>query len=753
MKRRALAGISALSLVIAAGSVEVAGEGVAAAQTVDPVVRQQVIPNLRRRPAYTHPVVVSEVSAKLNVTSQVSTTVIEMTLTNPGPVAQEAEVLLPVPGDAAVRSLQYDGVGPEPTAQVLRKEEARRIYEDIVRSMKDPAIMEFAGSNLIRTSAFPIPPGKSQKVTITYEQAVTADLNRVDLMIPRGESQALPVAWKISGVVRADVPISTLYSPSHQIVTERISDREFSFRVVKNEAEDRGTFRLSYIQQPANPHEPSFTVFTYPDDQSGGGYFMILGGLPAPSGDRPSKPREVTVVIDRSGSMRNEKIAQAKEAALQVVAGLKPTDRFNVIDYSDSVSSLAGAPIAADADAVKRATAYITAIEANGGTNIQDALLEALRPPASGEHLPVVLFLTDGLPTVGERNEANIRSAAARANLGARRIFGFGVGFDVNVPLLSTLSESSRGASTFVLPGEDVEVKVGQVYRRLAGPVLSSPTLKHAGLVDGPAPTTDVMPRVLGDVFEGDQVLIFGRYRGDGKVILSLGGEFLGRETAFQISFDPKEASSRNGFVARLWAERKVTSMVDEIRQAGAEGISMEDPRIKELVDEIVRISTRFGILTEYTAFLATESAEFKDADRDGVIDLAKAATSVNLRELAVESRSGEAAVRQQMDYATKQSAAQVANNAMYFGAGVAEVQVRTVQYSADRTFFLRNNRWVDSLALAKEGEKPDREVTVGSAEYMELAALLAGQGRGANLAFDGEVLLQVGTERVLVKP
>jgi hypothetical protein len=132
---------------------------------------------------------------------------------------------------------------------------------------------------------------------------------------------------------------------------------------------------------------------------------------------------------------------------------------------------------------------------------------------------------------------------------------------------------------------------------------------------------------------------------------------------------------------------------------------------------------------------------------------MAKAATSANLRELAVEARSGEAAVRQQMDYATKQSAAQVGNNAMYFGAGVAEVQVRLVQYSADRTFFLRNNRWVDSLALAKEGEKPDREVTVGSAEYMALAALLAGQGRGANLAFDGEVLLQVGAERVLVKP
>ncbi|MFZ4576466.1 MAG: VWA domain-containing protein, partial [Phycisphaerales bacterium] len=468
-------------------------------------------------------------------------------------------------------------------------------------------------------------------------------------------------------------------------------------------------------------------------------------------GSRPTKPREIVLVLDRSGSMRNEKIKQAKEAALQVVAGLKPADRFNIIDYSDSISSLAPGPIAADEAAVKRATAYITAIEANGGTNIHDALLEALRPPASDGHFPVVLFLTDGLPTVGERNEVKIRRDAAAANTGARRIFTFGVGLDVNAPLLSTLASETRGANTFVLPGEDVEVKVGQVYRRLAGPVLAGPSLKVASSVDGPQPITDQMPKLLSDVFEGDQVLLFGRYRGDSKVILSLSGEYFGKATSFQVSFDPKEASVRNSFVPRLWAERKVTSMVDEIRQAGAEGIQMTDPRIKELVDEIVRLSTRFGILTEYTAFLATESREFKDADRDGLIDLAPAAAATNLEERAVNLRAGAGGARQQLDMQTKQNSTRV-TGALYVNERMETERVASVQYRGDRTFFFRNARWVDSRALATENDKPDREITLGSPEYMALGAQLAAEGRQSALSFDEDVLIIVGKERILIK-
>ncbi|MFZ4575925.1 MAG: VIT domain-containing protein, partial [Phycisphaerales bacterium] len=274
MKRSNTTRVTALSLSLAAGTLLWNAE-TSVAQIGEPRPTQVIFPHLQPRRPYQAAVTVSEVKAHVVIANQVSTTTIEMTLTNPASYPQEAEVLLPVPDGAAVRALQYDGTGPEPTAQVLRKEDARRIYEDIVRSMKDPAIMEYAGSNAIKTSAFPIPAGKSQKLTITYEQALRADANRVDFAIPRSESGTASGAWKITGLIKGDVPVSTIYSPSHELVTERVSDREVSFRVVKNESDDRGTFLLSYITQPANQNEPSFTVFTYPDEN--GGYFMILG--------------------------------------------------------------------------------------------------------------------------------------------------------------------------------------------------------------------------------------------------------------------------------------------------------------------------------------------------------------------------------------------------------------------------------------------------------------------------------------------
>lgn len=716
---------------------------------------QSILPNLAPRHwGYSQPVEVSGVTATIDISRQIATTVLEITLRNPASFAQEAQVLLPVPEGVVVRSLSYDGVGTDVGASVLRKDEARRIYEDIVRSMKDPALVEFVGTSLVKTSAFPIPAGASQKVQLTLEQVLTSDAGRIDYTLLRSESLALASNWNISGTIRSDLPISTLYSPTHDISHERSSQGEIRFRVqnTAGNAADKGSVRVSYLVQPQQTSEPSFTVFTCPGDTPDTGYFMVLGGLPATrTDDQVTKPREITMVIDRSGSMRNEKIAQAKDAARQILAGLQPGEFFNIIDYSDSVSSFAPQPIAVDQTALDRAAKYITSIEANGGTNIHQALLEATQPAAAASHLPIILFLTDGLPTVGERDEVKIRDAVKASNDEGRRIFPFGVGFDVNVPLLTKLADSSRGAPTFVLPNENVETKVSQVYRRLKGPVLASPVLTAADPAsDGRV--AELMPRIMGDVFDGDQIIVMGTYRATSKVTLALSGEFFGKQLTSQISFDPRQASYTNSFVPRLWAERKVTSLIDEIRQAGAEGLNTSDPRVKELVDEIVRLSTKYGILTEYTSFLATEKEKFRDADRDGVIDEAAARATTNLKDNAVQQRWGAAAVRQQMDLQAKQSGLQAASNAYYMNEKLEREEVTNVLYFGDRAFFLRDNRWIDSRLLADEDAKPDQEIVFGSAEYFELAATLAAKGRQNALTFDKDAVILVDQKRVLIR-
>jgi Ca-activated chloride channel family protein len=748
---------------------------------------QIIVPPLpRHRPWIPQqaPIEVTAINANVTIDEQASSTTLELTLTNKGGAIQEAVMLLPVPDGVAVRSLVYDGVGPEPTAQVLSKDEARRIYDSIVRRVRDPALVEFIGYNLIKTSAFPIPAGRSQKLSLTYEQVLTMDGDRVDFALPRSEALgAADTNWTITADIKSKRPISTVYSPSHEIDTQRLSPNHIRVKLSGKPAAAAGSVRFSYLLEKTSGHGVTATTVAYPDaDIKGGdgGYFMLLAGLPAtiPEDAAPVK-REVVMVLDRSGSMKGDKIKQVVAAAEQIIDGLENGEAFNIIDYSDTVSTFADKPVIKSSKTAHEAKAYLGHIEANGGTNIGDALTEAIRSEPTEGMLPMVIFLTDGRPTVGERSESKIRDMIKATNKAHRRIFSFGVGFDVNTPLLSSLSNASRGASTFVLPDEDVEVKVSQVFRRLKGPVLASPRLVVIG--DDGKPDTravrELMPAELPDLFDGDQIALMGQYTSDKPVKLRLEGDYLGKPTHFDFDLDVSKASVKNSYVPRIWANRKVASLISTIRESGADGaVKPSDAEMKELVDEIVRLSTKYGILTEYTAFLATESNVHFDS-LDGVQRrvegnlrqraMGESAPTLSLpgggggggrpAEAAKPARTGAASVNQEQNLSKsldmKTPAPQSsAPGGAYKDAELQDVQITTVQNVADRTFFQRNNRWIDSALLKTEDEKPDRTVEFGSAEYMTLAEELAKTGRQAALALGGDVLLQVGKERVLVK-
>jgi Ca-activated chloride channel family protein len=746
------------------------GQTVTTTTVIEPIREdvQIIVPPIgRHRPWIPQqmPIEVTAINTNVTIDEQASSTTLELTLTNKGGANQEAVMLLPVPDGVAVRSLQYDGVGPEPTAQVLSRDEARRIYDSIVRKVRDPALVEFVGYNLIRTSAFPIPAGRSQKLSLTYEQMLTLDGDRVDYALPRSEALgASDTNWTITADIKSKRAISTVYSPSHEIDTQRVSPNHVRVKLSGKPAAAAGSVRFSYLLEKTAGHGITAATVAYPDtDVSGGdgGYFMLLAGLPAslPEDAAPVK-REVVMVLDRSGSMKGDKIKQVVAAAEQIVDGLENGEAFNIIDYSDSVSTFADKPVIKSSKTAHEAKAYLGHIQANGGTNISDALTEAVRSEPTAGMLPMVIFLTDGRPTVGERSESKIREMIKASNKSHRRIFSFGVGFDVNTPLLSSLSNSSRGASTFVLPDEDVEVKVSQVFRRLNGPILASPRLVVIG-EDGKPDTRavrELMPGELPDLFDGDQIALMGQYTSDKPVKLRLEGDYYGKPTHFDFTLDVSKASVKNSYVPRIWANRKVASLISTIREAGADGaVKPSDAEMKELVDEIVRLSTKYGILTEYTAFLATESnVRFGTPADDGRLH---AQVDRNLRDEAAAPASrgggGGVAKEQNLQKQANMKAAQPPASPAYQryeGGRMQYVEIKTVQNIADRTFFQRNNRWVDSALLKYENEKPDRTVEFGSPEYMTLAEELAKSGRQAALALGGDVLIQVGKERVLVK-
>ncbi len=702
---------------------------------------------------------ITDVHVLVDILESTATTTIEIRLHNNSNRRQEAELIFPVPDGAVVRGFAYDGPSGEITAQVLPKDEAKKIYERLVAKIRDPALVEFIGYNLIRSSVFPVQAGGRQKVRLTYEHLLEVDGNRVDYILPRTESLDYKVPWDIKVTIKTKRPISTVYSPTHKLVglkqldLRSMHDAEGPVIITartEGPMAEPGPFRLSYLLRE---NGVTASMFAYPDEKVGGGYFLLLAGLPAEAvntGDSPAIKREVTLVIDRSGSMRNEKIVQVKEAALQVIAGLNKGEAFNVIIYSNTVERFSEKPVIKTTETEKAAQAYIEGITATGGTNIYDALHEALSQKPADEMLPIVLFLTDGLPTVGQTSEIAIRNLVLKSNPYNRRVFTFGVGMDVNAPLLEKIAAQSRAKAEFVLPQEDVEVSIGKVFKRLTGPILAEPKLEIVEDDGGPAMgrTRDIIPGKLPDLFEGDQLLLLGQYVGIRAINFRISGNYLGRQRTFKFTFEVTKANVKNGFVPRLWASRKIAELIDEVRQMGADtATNCNDPKAKELVDEIIRLSTEFGILTEYTAFLAREGTDLGNR-----AEVLRSAGDLFERR-AMRERSGKGAVNQSFNMMRQKAQQRLNMSNSFINSDMERVSISTVQQVNDRAYYRKGNRWVDSRLVNDEAQiRPKRIIEFGSEEFIELAQRLAGENRQGSIAFSEDVLLLVDGEPVLIR-
>ena len=737
-----------------------------ATQVVIPQSRSFVLqPSVFPGPPHSIPQAqIESVNAHVRLLERAAATELEINLRNPSHQQIEAVLLLPVPESAVVSAFDFEGSASESTARVLPRDEARRLYDAIVANVRDPALLEFAGYNLVRSSVFPIAAGGTQRLKLKYEHLLSAQGNRVDYALPRSESLDRHAPWRFVVDVQSKSPISTVYSPSHDILTNRRSPHHIVVKSANDAELNPGPFLLSYLEES---QDVSASLFSYPDPSTGGGYFLVMAGLPASDHTAREKiKREVTVVIDRSGSMAGGKMDQARAAALQVIEGLADGEAFNIIDYSTSVASFEARPVIKGPHNRDDARKYIESIRPGGGTNIHDALVEALRPEPTPGMLPIVLFLTDGLPTVGKTSEVAIRELVEKGNSHRRRIFTFGVGHDVNVPLLDRLADITRASGTYVLPAEDIEVKVAQVFQKLYGPVFKDIQLSTSSGEVSTRLVRELIPSPIPDLYEGDQLILLGQYStpsNGAPIQFTFKGDFGGTSRTFAFSFDvDKSATTRNAFVPRLWASRRIAYLIDQIRQAGAElagqpavaGSSMfSDPRFREISEEILRLSTEFGVLTEYTSFLATEGTNLA-----GWNALAETC-STNLDTRAAKTRSGAAAINQGMNFNAQKAQVRLNYDNRYIDDKLHRVQTAAVQQVCDRTFFKRGEQWIDARVITsnKPNENaasftPDQIIDFGSAAHIALLQQLITENRQAVLSLQGDIIIQIGGRNILVR-
>ena len=539
----------------------------------------------------------------VTIDNNIATTTVDQEFRNPSPVRLEGTYLFPLPEGAHIDKFSMDISGKMADAELLDADKARLIYEDIVRRQRDPALLEYVGRGAFKARIFPIEPNSSKQIRIRYTQLLKTDNALTEYVYPLNTEKFSSTPLNHVSVkvhVKSDDHIKTLYCPSHIVQTQRDNERSATVTYDEKEVRPDTDFRLVYTSA-TKPVD--IRLLTYSKALQEDGYFLLLA---SPGIDTPLdqvQPRDICFVIDTSGSMAGEKLKQAKKALRYCIANLNPNDRFQVIRFSTEAQPLWGELMKATPHAREKADAFIESFKAMGGTAIEDAFKAALRksddrnlnPPETGNPY-VVVFLTDGQPTVGETNEDKlVQSAGKSAN---SRVFCFGIGDDINTHLLDRIAGNSNAFTTYVGAKEDIEVKVSGFFTGIQSPVLTNTSVAFTG---ADVRVYDMMPRVLPDLFKGQTLYVAGRYHGTGPAAVTVAGTLNGKAVRFAQDVNLSTGTAGHEYIAQLWATRRVGWLLDEIRLHGESG---------ELKDEVTRLAREFGIVTPYTSYLIVEDEQ-----------------------------------------------------------------------------------------------------------------------------------------------
>jgi Ca-activated chloride channel family protein len=660
---------------------------------------------------------------------------VEETFRNRGPMLQEADYMYPLPAGAAFQELQLSINGQLVSGEIMDAGRARSTYEEIVRRQRDPALVEWMGYGLLRARIFPIAPGEEKRVVLRFQVIAPreGDAIRVDYQRGSANGRTLvaagsPNAKESSFTLRyPKVGRCNAYSPTQDLQSRSSGDQ------CTVDAGGQGAAVSILIPAPRPDRAAISVLANAPGNDDG----FALITLTPPSAPTATVPRDLTFVLDVSGSMSGRKIDQARAAGKQLLGTLRRDDRFKMIDFSSDVRTFRDDFVDATPANIAAATRYLEELQANGGTNIAgalDAALDAALTQARSregdddeyhmharqalvERLSLVLFITDGAPTVGERDPAAIAARAARLR-GNQRIFTFGLGADVNAQLIEQLALEGHGTAQFVRPDEDVERAVGIVASRLTSPIASDLRVRIACAGDeGCARLSHTLPDGPVDLFAGQDLVLLTRYSGSGHARLMFDGRSASGPVHWETTADFPDHDRDNAFVPRLWATRRIGWLSAERRQHGPS---------PELDDELRTLGERYGIPTELTSYLVQEPQLAANIPRSRESMMSASAPSAQFE-------AARNATLQRDAKSVGASDAVALHQIIVTGAGtmVAKDQLGTdsesargvaVRRAGDHLFVRRDDRWTD--VAFKEGAKVVRIKPFSPAYFAVLDAI-----------------------------
>lgn len=661
-------------------------------------------------------VVYHKVDVKID--GQSAVTSIDQSFYNPSQYQLEGFYILPIPKGAVINNFTMVINGKETKAELLDADKARKIYEDIVRQMRDPALLEYSEQNIFKLRIFPIEPRSEKKISISYTQILQSDNNLFEYIYPLNTEKfsAKPlknVSVKID--LKSNEKIKNIYCPTHEVDIVNKNDNHSIISYEEENIKPDIDFKLYFSK---NASTVGLSLLSYQTGKNDG--YFLLSASPSIEIDKTQiENKDITFMLDVSGSMSGEKLEQAKKALFYCINNLNVGDRFNVIRFSTEAYSLFNSLKKAEKQNITEAKRFIDDLQAIGGTNIEEAFSLAFKNYNASSRPHFIVFLTDGKPTVGEMNDEKLVKRILNANKNHSRIFTFGIGDELNTHLLDKLTDATKAWRTYVNDEEDIEIKVSNFYDKIQSPVLSDLKLDFDNVE-----VYQTYPKDLPDLFKGSNLFVFGRSKGNGNVKVSLSGQLNGNQKKYTLQDIFASSDDKYNFIPPLWASRRIGHLLDLIRLNG------ED---KELIEEVTSLAREHGIITPYTSYLIMEDEEIRVRGGRLIDGLQSLAPRPELKKenetdyFRMKDKSGRGSVEVSEDFqglssATNYRQTQQGKDRLSYKDSKGNLQnlSQQVKNVLGRAVYQQDKFWVDS-ELQKRETKNVKRIQFNSDEYFTL--------------------------------
>lgn len=626
---------------------------------------------------FSKPLQIQSQSVSVQVENALAETTIEWVFYNQHHRPIEGTFYLPLPQSAVIQEFEMDVNGRKTPAELLDGHKAQKIYEDIVRRMVDPALLEYQRAGLLKARIFPIEARGTKRVSLTYRHPLPKPGTFFEYHLALNKSNP-PFDFRFEAEIKDKQPLQTVYAPNFSFKETRSSPHSWSLHFHKADFQAAHDLRL-YIGRRNNKLGLDLLTHSEGDEHT-----FMLRLTPALPNQHNQTAKDILFVVDTSGSMAGEKMEQAKRALTFCLNNLGPEDRFSIVTFATETRQLATSWLPNDKANLKRAVDFIDHTRALGGTNLEEALDAVKAMPKAPARPMMVMLLSDGKPTIGTRDTDTL---VGKVGGNAKRIFVLGIGLKTNTILLDRLAEKAGATSFHVLPEEDLEIKVSDLYRHIQYPILSDIQFECRGVT-----LEAVHPKNISDLFAGRPLTLLGRFKGSGKATFVLSGLSSGKTKRFEVPLHFRKNESHD-FLPRLWAQRRIAFLLEEYRKGDA------DAEVKE---SITRLAKRYGIVTPFTAYLIVEDEEVAVNTRQRTLGQAPAP----MRDLQEsQGRSSVVAVKRlrklmesvQVEDAAAEPEVRYEQAADGFSKPKMEKKGARVRYAAGRAFYRHDALWRDS--------------------------------------------------------